>query len=529
MSDLFNNALDQNALAPLSAAPVDETTAMLDQASSAPPKYQDQPQKPSLWKSILSGALLGLVGGAGQKTFAGGVGAGGRYVAEQGQQQVENQQRQQQLDQNQTFRDAQAANYAAEATYRQHALDNSSAQLRASIEAKDEDQVKYLMGLGLKPIAVMENDPKSAMAALQQAKDASPDGKVPPVVTFHYGGKIVAFDLSQMGANSGVLDAVNKASVLVGRPQIDAATWNNPKLFPPASKNKMIADSFALFNPVAAGGNKTYGQIEYYKNLINKAQAMPDTPEKAGTVASLKQALMSLQTAAQEQETAAIRVAYARGAAFGLNRPVAVIDGEGDLVLQTAGQAIQEGSAPAAQGATAMGKMAQFNEIQTGSAAYRQAIVGLDRPFTPDQVTKLTVAAHSNDDAIVGANLSALAKSDLTPGQKNYVVAYTQMLERIMSLRNVAGMGQASDKMRAAIQRTVPSPGSGSKDMSIRQLNALDQQVASLEVGIPKVKGMERRIATQTPHTAGQPKVGDTKKFPNGKTGRWDGKGWVAQ
>ena len=26
-----------------------------------------------------------------------------------------------------------------------------------------------------------------------------------------------------------------------------------------------------------------------------------------------------------------------------------------------------------------------------------------------------------------------------------------------------------------------------------------------------------------------QPKVGDTKKFPNGKTGRWDGKGWVAE
>ncbi len=25
------------------------------------------------------------------------------------------------------------------------------------------------------------------------------------------------------------------------------------------------------------------------------------------------------------------------------------------------------------------------------------------------------------------------------------------------------------------------------------------------------------------------PKVGDTKRFPNGRTGRWDGKGWVAQ
>ncbi len=28
---------------------------------------------------------------------------------------------------------------------------------------------------------------------------------------------------------------------------------------------------------------------------------------------------------------------------------------------------------------------------------------------------------------------------------------------------------------------------------------------------------------------AGSPKVGDTKKFPNGKTGQWDGHGWVAQ
>jgi hypothetical protein len=29
--------------------------------------------------------------------------------------------------------------------------------------------------------------------------------------------------------------------------------------------------------------------------------------------------------------------------------------------------------------------------------------------------------------------------------------------------------------------------------------------------------------------TGGAHKVGEKKKFPNGKTGEWDGQGWVAQ
>jgi hypothetical protein len=44
-------------------------------------------------------------------------------------------------------------------------------------------------------------------------------------------------------------------------------------------------------------------------------------------------------------------------------------------------------------------------------------------------------------------------------------------------------------------------------------------------------KGVQRRLALgltdDAPTTA--PKVGDTKTFPNGRTGKWDGTGWVAQ
>ena len=64
------------------------------------------------------------------------------------------------------------------------------------------------------------------------------------------------------------------------------------------------------------------------------------------------------------------------------------------------------------------------------------------------------------------------------------------------------------------------------KEQNLRgALDALDEP----GVDIKKVERDYRNSVAPSANQAGQPKVGDTKQFPNGKTGRWDGHGWVAQ
>lgn len=50
----------------------------------------------------------------------------------------------------------------------------------------------------------------------------------------------------------------------------------------------------------------------------------------------------------------------------------------------------------------------------------------------------------------------------------------------------------------------------------------------SYQQQIGDIQGRIRNAGNATPSTSG-PKVGDTKTFPNGKVGKWDGTGWVAQ
>lgn len=502
----------------------DPTTDMLDSnlgsaQSSGPSNYAPQPEKPGLLKRMLLGGLLGLVGGAGQKNFASGVGAGGRYVGALQQQQVENDEK--------VFRDAQAASYVADAAMRQQQLDNMKDDIKSRVEAKDADQVKALLAAGLKPIGVADNDSKSALAALQQARGATADGTVPPVVTFHYGGKIVAFNLDDLSSNTTVLDQVNKAGQLMGWPTLSKPDFDK---LPKGRQNDLIKQSFDMFNPVAKGGDAVFGQIEAQKNLINKAKLLPDSDNKAALVKNLEEGLGSLQAAAQASENKAVRVAFARGAAYGSSRPVAVIDPDSqELVIMPAGKAEASGAAPAAQGVQAKQAGAQFADIETGSQAMRQAITNLKTPLTADQITKLTLATHSDDEKVITANMKALASSNLTPDQQDFVAAASQLVERSMSLRKVAGMGQGSQDLRSAIIRTLPGAGSGNKEMMMKQLNLFDQQVSALKTGLPKVRGASNTNNAPATQSQSGPKPGDKKTFPNGRVGVWDGKGWVAQ
>jgi hypothetical protein len=181
----------------------------------------------------------------------------------------------------------------------------------------------------------------------------------------------------------------------------------------------------------------------------------------------------------------------ARGQAYNLTRPVAAINPEtGEVQYMAAGQAFSSGAAPAGAGATAMSKAAQFGEMKTASQSARSAIQSLDRDFTPDQIAKLTLAMSHRDPGVMSNEIQTLlGTQQLTPAQQDFVVWVTQLQERALSLRNVAGMGAGSDQLRNAILATLPGVKSGNKQMALKQLDAFDNQVALLERGVPKVRG----------------------------------------
>src|SRR6267142_3842699 len=80
----------------------------------------------------------------------------------------------------------------------------------------------------------------------------------------------------------------------------------------------------------------------------------------------------------------------AQRAALGLGRPGGYIDpNTGELSTATGGQAIARGLVPAAPGAQAMSKQAQFGEMHTASQKLKESITNLDRDFTPTQIAKL--------------------------------------------------------------------------------------------------------------------------------------------
>jgi hypothetical protein len=68
----------------------------------------------------------------------------------------------------------------------------------------------------------------------------------------------------------------------------------------------------------------------------------------------------------------------------------------------------------------------------------------------------------------------------------------TQLNERALSLRNIAGMGQGAQDLRQAIKQTLASAGSGNKRIMLKQQDALDNQVAKLRHGQPKTPQMAK-------------------------------------
>jgi hypothetical protein len=165
-------------------------------------------------------------------------------------------------------------------------------------------------------------------------------------------------------------------------------------------------------------------------------------------------------------------------------------------------------AAPPAPAAKAEAQNAQFDEMQTASGTLRNAISKME-PLSPDNIAKLSVAMREGH-GLAADQLKSAGFNSLSDAQKDFVIWATQLNERALSLRGVAGMGQGAQDLRQAIQATLPGAGSGDKKNMLKQLDAFDNQVKLLRKGVPKTP----RVVKE--ESAGSGTV--TMKAPNGQT-----------
>lgn len=197
-------------------------------------------------------------------------------------------------------------------------------------------------------------------------------------------------------------------------------------------------------------------------------------------------------------------VAAARGAAYGKGRYSAYLDEQGNLITTSNGDAAARHLTPATGGTKAMSQLAQISDIRQGSDALRKAILdNKGTQFSPDAVAKLTVAMNEQDPTLARNEFKNLASSNLTPAQQDLVTALAQMNERVLSVRNIAGMGQGSEQTRNAILSTVPNITSGNTSLALKQLDAVNNLIDNLARGIPGVN--VNRPTANSPEAAATP------------------------
>lgn len=142
---------------------------------------------------------------------------------------------------------------------------------------------------------------------------------------------------------------------------------------------------------------------------------------------------------------------------------------------------------PATQGGTSMTKESIFSDLHFNIAQTREAIKNLKTPFTTGQAAQLAVVLRSSDPhSALDSFFHSQAGRSLTPDQVDYVTSLASLGENALAVRSIAGLGQGSDEMRAAITKTIPGPGTPTEDYANRQLALFEGTVNRLEKGVPK-------------------------------------------
>jgi hypothetical protein len=191
-------------------------------------------------------------------------------------------------------------------------------------------------------------------------------------------------------------------------------------------------------------------------------------------------------------ETIKNRMVGSRGVGYNMSKPGMFITPDGQMVPETWGDAIKKGHTAAAQAFNVLPRETQMNEMLSASGKLRSAINDLQPgdAFSLESTAVLNTASgmlqHGGDPTLFSSILMNEAAKATNERQRAYLTWLAQLGERVLSVRNIMGMGQGAQDIRAAIQSTLPNVNSGSKAFALQRLDAVDNLFNLLYKGIPK-------------------------------------------
>lgn len=463
------------------------------------------PQKPSLWRSVLEGALRGAIGGSGAKNFAGGIAKGGEAVLAARQQDIENQQRQEQMDtqkaevqSNIKFRDAQAAALAVDAKIKDIQLQNLPEQLRQQQEDHSLAIVKEFQEMGIQPRLAVPDTGKDAMIGLQQLHNS--DGSVPSLYTVHAGGQILAYDLNQLTGTPQGLDVVNQAGTAQGRPPITQQQWQQ---MTPASRTDLMNKSMNFFNPTPSKENATILAQQYKNYLASYSNRTDADPTIKARLQNTYNNLSTISKGLQDQEVAT----ETRKSAINLRNQQAMedyrdqqkdartygyaLDANGEMHYVSKADADRQGmksfepQTPATVKAD-LHDQKVLNDVAIKSNAVRDSLAKVS-PTSFGPLAKILdnpkMANPENARQAIGKlfNEGILSKDD-----QDYAIRVLSLRESSMGLQKVlTGSARSNESQINALMKTLPGVES-SADVANRKLDAFNQNLDMLRQGVPK-------------------------------------------
>jgi hypothetical protein len=453
-------------------------------------------QKPSFWRTLLAGAMNGLAGSAGAKTFGAGAagGAAGQFAQEQ--RQIENARENARTQSDIKFRDAQSANAAASATAQQIANEQAPIEFQMKRDKFALEYVKDLQndwGLSFQPIPATSS---AAMQYLTQLSNNDPNGAHVPDGIVTSPSTIFIPQADSENGPTKEYNLLQKASELYGLPDPGRSNYMsaNPQL-----RRQMSSPVQNLMQGHKPDGqplskDELPGAIADLEGRLKKYATNPNADPKMQKIGQNSLDLLKAQKAAYDAEKEKdrefqLKIASARGESYGQNRLATWLDND-NVLHQDLVKNMPKGVAPVAAGVKAGQIGAQFDDIESAAAKVRDSINRME-PLTPENIAKISTAMREGH-GITHDEIKSMGMNSLSPAQEDFVVWATQLNERALSLRNIAGMGQGAQDLRQAIKQTLASAGSGNKRIMLKQQDALDNQVAKLRHGQPKTPQMAK-------------------------------------
>lgn len=259
---------------------------------AAPPPAAGQP---SVWKNIVMGAIYGLAGSGGAKSFGAGAGGGAANVLAQEQLQKENAARDKQQQSDIQFKSVQAAHMAAETTVLNRQLSTMDEDHQQEVFKNGLSAAKTLQSLGFTPeFSTNDENDASGASATQALKDsAAKNGGVPPYLSVPVGPhQWLHFNMQAAAQNGTAMKIINDTNQRFGKPTITSAVPPKPGSPEEQAMIKTADDNWDLLHTPTSDP----GKLQSMQNSLALVQGLPDdTYLKSDTTNLLKKNIAASQ------------------------------------------------------------------------------------------------------------------------------------------------------------------------------------------------------------------------------------------